>query len=135
MTGTAAAPFSLLLAVPQSLLRRTVADVARSLQLADVHEVASVAAAERLMETESFDALLLDLDAGAAALDLLVRVRERRTRCAPTLPIAVLAAVCTAEHIARLKQLEVRRVLLTPFKVKDMVTSITALRAEPVGHA
>jgi hypothetical protein len=75
--------------------------------------------------------LFLSLDDEAAALELMSRVRHGDTKCAAGVPIAVTAANCSARLAQRLKELEVRRLVLRPFRVKDVLDAISALRAAP----
>lgn len=121
-------PIDLLLVEPHFLLRRTVAAVARDLRLANPKELTTIEQAATLVSVQAFDALFLSLDEEAAALELMQRVRSGDTRCAAGIPIAVTAAACGTELALRLKQLEVRRLLLRPFKVKGVLDAIAALR-------
>lgn len=126
-----AAPINLLLVEPQFLLRRTVAAVARDMRLADPRELTSIEQAASLLAIETFDALFLSMDEEAAALELMIRVRNGDTKCAADIPIAVTAASCSAPLALRLKHLEVRRLILRPFKVKGVLDAIAALRQAP----
>jgi DNA-binding NarL/FixJ family response regulator len=127
----AAPPITLLLLEPHFLVRRTVSAVARNMRLADSREITTVEAADSLITQHAFDALFLSLDEEAAALDLMSRVRNGETRCAPDIPIAVTAAACDTPLALRLKHLDVRRLLLRPFKVKGFLDAISALRQLP----
>ena len=130
-----APPIELLLVEPQFLLRRTVAAVARDMRLANPRELTSIEQAQSLVAIKAFDALFLSLDEESAALELMSRVRNGGTRCAADVPIAVTAATCSAPMALRLKELDVRRLILRPFKVKGVLDAIAALRpvvpAEP----
>lgn len=123
-----AAPIELLLVEPLFLVRRTVSAVARDMRLADAREVTTIEQAEALVASTAFDALFISLEEEAAALELMVRVRNGDTRCARDIPIAVTAAACATPLALRLKQLEVRRLLLRPFKVKGVLDAIVLLR-------
>ncbi len=127
----AAPPIALLLVEPQFLLRRTVAAVARDMRLADPKEVTTIEQAESLVSLHAYDALFLSMDEENAALELMSRVRNGHTRCAPGIPIAVTAAACGTPLALRLKHLEVRRLILRPFKVKGVLDAIVALRQSP----
>ena len=131
VAAPAAPPIDLLLVEPQFLLRRTVAAVARDMRLANPQEVTSIEAASRLVAIQAFDALFLSLDDEAAALELMSRVRNGDTLCAAAIPIAVTAAACDTSLALRLKHLDVRRLLLRPFKVKGVLDAIVALRPAP----
>jgi hypothetical protein len=126
-----APPITLLLAEPQFLLRRTVAAVARDMRLADPQEVTTIEAAARLLSFQPFDALFLSLDDAGEAIELMSLVRNGDTKCDRLTPMAVMAAACDTALALRLKQLEVRRLLLRPFKVKGVLDAIVALRQAP----
>ena len=126
-----APPIELLLVEPQFLLRRTVAAVARDMRLANPREITTMEQAETLVSLQAFDALFLSLDEEAAALELMSRVRNGETKCAPDVPIAVTAAACDTPLALRLKLLEVKRLVLRPFKVKGVLDAIAALRPAP----
>ena len=136
--AVAAPPIELLLVEPQFLLRRTVAAVARDMRLANPRELTTIEQAQALLLLQAFDALFLSLDEETAALALMSRVRNGDTKCDRAVPMAVTAARCDTALAQRLKQLEVRRLLLRPFKVKGVLDAIAALRpapAEPHRHA
>ena len=124
----AAPPISLLLVEPQFLLRRTVAAVARDMRLANPKEVTTIEHADTLVSIQAYDALFLSMDEETAALELMSRVRNGDTKCARDVPIAVMAAACGTPLAMRLKHLEVKRLLLRPFKVKGVLDAIVALR-------
>ena len=127
----AAPPIDLLLVEPQFLLRRTVAAVARDMRLANPREITTIEQAESLVSFHAFDALFLSLDEENAALELMSRVRNGDTKCARDVPIAVTAAACGTPLALRLKHLEVKRLILRPFKVKGVLDAISALRPVP----
>lgn len=130
--GSTAPPIELLLVEPQFLLRRTVAAVARDMRLANPRELTTIEQARSLVALTRFDALFLSLEEEDAALDLMGRVRLGETRCDPAVPMAVMAGSCGTPLALRLKELEVRRLLLRPFKVKGVLDAIVALRPAPV---
>jgi CheY-like chemotaxis protein len=119
----------LLLVEPQFVLRRTVSTMARDMGLADVHEATSTALAERLLFERRFDALLIAIDEDGQALELLRRLRAGQTSQPADLPVAATAVACDVELALRLKQLDVCRLLLKPFKVRGMLEAISALGA------
>jgi CheY-like chemotaxis protein len=120
---------ALLIVEPDFLLRRTVAGVVRELALAEVHEATGVEAATRQLAEQPFEALLLALDDDGAAIELLRRLRRGALRSPPALPVAVTATACDAGLALRLKELDVKRVLLKPFKVKGVIDTIAGLCA------
>ncbi|UXH78428.1 response regulator [Roseateles amylovorans] len=110
-----------------SLFRRTVAMVARELQLADVHECSSHEAAQRLLEHRPMDGLLLDIGEGLEALALVQSVRAGALRCSARMPIALTAEACDLATAQLYKELEIRRIMLKPFKVKTALEVIRDL--------
>ncbi len=119
----------LLLVEPQFVLRRTVSTLAREMGLADVQEATSAALAERLLSERRFNALLIAIDEDGQALELLRRLRAGETAQPADLPVAATALACDVELALRLKQLDVCRLLLKPFKVRGMLEAISALGA------
>lgn len=129
----------LLLVDPHSLFRRTVALVARELQLAEIQEASSHEAAQRLLETQPVDAMLVDIGQGLEALGLLQSVRSGALRCSSSTPVALTAEACDLATAQLYKELNVRRIMLKPFKVKTALEVIQDLAgpAKPVpppGH-
>lgn len=129
MSTTGTRHCRLLLVEPQFVLRRTVAVMAREMGLADVQEATSAAVAERLLSERPYGALLIALDEQGEALALLRRLRSGETAQPLDLPVAVTAAACDVELALRLKELDVFRLLLKPFKVRGVLEVIEALRA------
>ena len=125
----------LLLVDPHSLFRRTVAMVARQLQIAEVHESSSIEAAQRLLESQPMDGLLLDIGGGLDALALLQSVRAGALRCPADTPVALTAEACDLSTAQLYKELKVRRIMLKPFKVKTALEVIQDLarRGVPAG--
>jgi DNA-binding NarL/FixJ family response regulator len=120
---------SLLLVESDSLFRRTVALVARDLNLADVREASSHEAALRLLEQAPYDGLLLDIGEGVSGFGIAQSVRHGDTQSHPGVPIVVMAASCDAGTVSFFKSLPVQRIMLKPFKVKTVVEVIAALAA------
>ena len=83
------------------------------------------------MKSNVDQGLLLSLAEGPVALDFLSRVREGRYRCAPDIPVAVMAPTCDAALATRLKELDVRRLLLQPFRLRDVVRTLEQLWPVP----
>lgn len=123
--------FSLLLVEPYTLVRSTVTSVARSLDLVDIQESPSVDAAEGLMRVRAFDGFVIALDESQAALDFINRIRSGSTSSPATAAVAITTEQVDQERIATLRQLEVKRVLLKPFKVKTILETITAFAQTP----
>lgn len=119
----------LLLVEPQFMLRRTVTAVARDMGLAAVHEATGAAAARRALVDQVFDALVIALDEGGEVLDLLTQLRGGGLRSAAVIPITVTADRCDAPTALALKRLQVERLLLKPFRVKDVLDAVASSTA------
>ncbi len=127
--------FNLLLVEPQSLIRSTAASVARQLRLPHIDETSSVEGATQRLERSSYDGLLLSLNEQERALALLGRLRGGELATPAAVPVIVMSAGCSTELALRLKQHQVSRVVLTPFKVKTLIESIEALAAQALQRA
>lgn len=127
MSATLTKGGRLLLLEPQFVLRRTVSTLARDMGLAEVQEATSPALAERMLMERRFNALLVAIDDDGAALELVRRVRAGESAQPADVPIAATALSCDVGLVLRLKQLDVCRLLLKPFKVRGMLDVITAL--------
>lgn len=119
----------ILLVEPDTLVRGTVAAVCRDLQLGDVVQAVSCESALRIMADESLDACILSMADGEQCLSLLARLRQGELGCPADVPVAMTAAGIDAATAARLKELRIRRLLLKPFKIRDLVTTVEALLA------
>lgn len=129
MNGRIARGGRLLLVEPQFVLRRTVSTMARDMGLADVQEATSATQAGKLLGERRFNAMLLAIDEEGEALALLQRLRAGETSHPASVPVAVTAMTCDVELALRMKQLDVCRLLLKPFKVRGMLEVISALGA------
>jgi DNA-binding NtrC family response regulator len=119
----------LLLLEPQFVMRRTVSTLARDMGLADVQEATSAVMAGKLLAERRFDALLIALDDEGESLRLLERLRAGDASQPADLPVAATAMACDVALAMKLKQLDVCRLLLKPFKVRGMLEVISALGA------
>ncbi|MBV6319811.1 response regulator [Duganella violaceipulchra] len=125
---------NMLLVEEQALLRRTVALTARSLGLGTIHEAASMEAAERLLREHSFHGAVISIDCGSLPnctynLALLDRVRKGLYASDSGIPIAVMAQHATAELLNDLRERNVSRVILTPFRAKVLLDTFAEFDA------
>ncbi|MBL0730474.1 response regulator [Piscinibacter sp. HJYY11] len=116
-----------LLVEPHFVMRNTVANVARQLRLADVHEATHYETALRMLQTDVYDALLTDLGDRNDGVTLVQQVREGATLCDPEVPIAVMATGLDADTVGIFKTLKVQRIMIKPFKVKTAVEVLASL--------
>ncbi|MDR7096920.1 hypothetical protein [Hydrogenophaga laconesensis] len=123
-----------LLIEPDGLVRGTVASVCRELQLVRLQQATSVAQGEKWMQSNADHGLLLSLTERDAALALLARLRAGGLRCGADIPVAVMVHGADADLVSRLKELDVRRLLLQPFRLRDVVHTLEQLwpAAEPM---
>lgn len=118
-----------LLVEPHAVLRGTVAAVARELDGVEVHAAASVAAARRMAAETRCEVLVLSLDEGDAAFALLEALRASVDRRVAETLVAVTATSCDGPTAARLRALQVRRLVLKPFKVRTVLETLSGLCA------
>jgi DNA-binding response OmpR family regulator len=120
---------SLLLLEPDHMLRRTVALTARSANLAEVREATSIDNARALLKSDAFDGVLLTLSTEDHELELIENVRAGKTASSSGATIAVMVTQCDADRAKKLQLLGVNQIILRPFKVKTLLTTIQAIAA------
>lgn len=113
----------LLLIEPDRMVRSSVSSVCRGMDLAQVHQAATLAIGQQMLQAQRMDAVLASLAEGEAALALLARLRESH----PRMQMAVMATSANAAIVQQLKALGIRRLLLQPFKIRDVVLTVEAL--------
>jgi DNA-binding NarL/FixJ family response regulator len=121
---------NLLLVEPQWLIRSTVVAVGRSLDLPRIEEAASIETATQRLAGTRYDGLLLSLDEREPALALLEKLRAGGFACPAQVPVVVMSADCDIDLARRMKQYDVSRVLLKPFKVKTVLESVDGIVGE-----
>lgn len=119
-----------LLIEPDGLIRSTVASVCRDMKIARVRQAISVASAEEWLMRNAADGVLISLAEGDAALDFLARLRGGAFRCDVDVPVAAMAQTCDSALVVRIKEMGVRRLLLQPFKVRDVIQTLDHLWPE-----
>ena len=122
--------YSLLLVEPYSVVRSTVTSVARSLDMVDIQEAPSIDAAAPLLRAQAFDGFVIALGEDQAGLALINRIRDGNTSSPTTAAVAITTESVNQDSIAAFKKLDVKRVLLKPFKVKTILETIAAF-AQP----
>lgn len=128
MTAALGAPsVQVLLIEPDGLVRSTVASVCRELAIVRMHQATSVAMGEQWLQEWKGDGLILSLSDGEAALALLGRLRAGEFRSRAGIPVVAMAPACDAAMLKRLKELEVRRFLLQPFKLREVIQTVEQL--------
>ena len=121
----------ILLVEKSAMIGSIILSTARQLQLRPVRLVTSCASAQIFLENQAFCGLITSLDETEAALGVIHQLRQGQLRCAANMPVAVTTAHCDVPLAKRIKDLGVQRILLKPFKIRDLVTTIQTLVATP----
>ncbi|WP_306397818.1 response regulator [Telluria beijingensis] len=126
----------ILLVEPEPMLRRTVVMTARSLGMSQVHEAASNDAALRMLRSRTFHGAVVAVSCiGSGAdrqydLGLIDRLRAEDPP-GKTMPIAIMAEQATAELLTALRDRNISRVILKPFRAKVLLETIEKFGALP----
>ncbi len=108
----------------QFVLRRTMAMVARDLGVVDFHEASNVARARTLLAGDAFDGLVLDVQEGVPAMELLADLRKGRFATPADVRVLVLAADGRPVEADRLQALGVHCVLGKPVRISDLLAAL-----------
>ena len=85
--------------------------------------------AQQHLAAQGFLGVIVSLDEAQAAVALLEQVRDARFAVDAQVPVAVTTDQVNASTAAvKMKALQVRRVLLKPFKVRDVISTIQMLQ-------
>jgi len=126
MSPTRARP-PILLLEPHSLTASIIVSTARQLDLPPVRQVSSVRNAQQQLAAQGFLGMVLSLDDAEPAVALLEQVRNAQLAVPAQMPVAVTTAQVDASTAVKMKALQVRRVLLKPFKVRDVIATLEML--------
>jgi len=126
--------FPMLLVEADPLLRRTVVLTARTLGIGDIHETASNAAARRMLSERSFRGAVIALDFGDKRyfqydLSLIDEIRTADGNSGRTMPVAVLVERCDTALLQELRQRDVTRVILKPFRARILLDTFAEFQA------
>jgi CheY-like chemotaxis protein len=125
--------FHVLLVEPTNLLRRTVALTLRSLGTAEVTEAATYPTAHQLCERRPFGGAVIALEwpqpsEGLRGLTLIQQIRSGESACPASMPIAVLVESCNTELLQILRSCGISRILIKPFRVRDVIDTIDGMK-------
>lgn len=128
-----ASRLKILLVEPAHLLRRTVSLTVHSLGTAEVTEAAAYATARQLCEGQRFDGAVVALDwpphdGVCRGLSLIQQIRSGDSASAPSIPVAALVDSCNAELLQVLRACGISRILIKPFRVRDVIDTIDGMR-------
>ncbi len=99
----------------------------RELKLPRVRLATSIRSAQTLLGQQVFGGLIVSLNEESPALELLQGLRTGAYKTPANVPVAVTATACGVELAQALRGLFVRRILLKPFKVRDVILTIQRL--------
>ena len=117
----------ILLMEQSALVGNIIVSTARQLDMPKVRLVTSIRSAQQQLETHTFSGMIVSLEDEAAALQLLQSLRSGEFKSHSDMPVAITAALCDVHLAHRLKVLDVRRILLKPFKIRDVISTIEVL--------
>lgn len=126
---TSLARQDILLIEPSSMTGGIIVATARQLALAHVRQVNSVRSAEAQLQSRPIACMIVSLDEQAEAVELLRKVRAAEFLVPADIPVAITTAQVDASTAEQLKSLRVRRILLKPFKVRNVISTIEMLVA------
>lgn len=118
----------ILLLEPSSLTASIIVSTARQLNLPTVRQVSSVRTAQQHLMAQGFSGVIVSLDEANEVVALLEQVRDARFAVDAQVPVAVTTAQVDASTAVKMKALQVRRVLLKPFKVREVIATIGLLK-------
>lgn len=127
MSPSAAQP-PILLVEPSSLTASIIVSTARQLNMPAVRQVGSVRTAQQHLAAQGFLGVMVSLEEEQEAVALLEQVRGARFAVHARVSVAVTTAQVDASTAVKMKALQVRRVLLKPFKVRDVIATIQILQ-------
>lgn len=118
----------ILLVEPSSLTGSIIVATARQLNMPAVRQVSNVRNAQHQLTNKEFSGVIVALDEEREAVVLLEQVRNAQFAVDAQVPVAVTTDQVDASTAVQMKTLQVRRVLLKPFKVRDVISTIQMLR-------
>jgi len=122
-------PQDILLVEPSSLTGSIIVTTARQLNLPVVRQVNSVRMAQQRLSQANYAGVIVSLDEQEQeAVALLEQVRNDELAVSADVPVAVTTTQVDASTAVKMKALQVRRVLIKPFKVRDVIATIALLK-------
>ena len=118
---------AILLLEPLSMIGGIIVSTARQLGMPTVRQVNSIREAQHQLENEALSGFIISLEDENAALKLLYKLRAAEFAASPLLPVVVITSQCDKNLAEQLRAIEVRRILIKPFKVRDVILSIELL--------
>jgi DNA-binding NtrC family response regulator len=119
----------ILLVEESAMIGSIILSTARQLKLRPVKLVTNHQSARLFLENQLFCGLITSLDDDGHALGIIHHLRQGKLRCSVEMPVSVTSGQCDAELASQIKSLNVQRILLKPFKIRDLITTIQNLVA------
>lgn len=122
----------ILLAEPHSLMRQTVALTASSICRRPIFEASSLRMVRKMVIEQSFAAIIVPLcwdddPSIYPTLELIMAIRSAGTLCTPTVPVFITAHTCSLDEANMLADIDVKRVLIKPFKARLLIEALAEL--------
>jgi CheY-like chemotaxis protein len=117
----------ILLVERNAMVGNIIVSTVRQLGLRPVKLVTNCRSAQHFMEYQAFDGLITSLDDEDATLLLIQTIRQGSLKSLANISVAITTAQCDAPLAQRIKELGVRRILLKPFKIRDLVATIESM--------
>lgn len=117
----------ILLVERTAMVGSIIVSTARQLGLRPLRLVSNCRSAQHLLERQIFDGVITSLDDEEETLQLIQTLRDGGMMSPADTPVAITTAQCDATLAQRIKVLDVRRILLKPFKIRDLVVTIEIL--------
>lgn len=115
---------NILLVEKNHMVASVIASTSRQLNLATVRRVASISNARQYLSDETFSGLIMTIDDNIEDLRFLDALRNASFNATPNMPVVVITPACDEDFAEKLKILEVSRILIAPFKVRDVISAI-----------
>lgn len=117
----------LLLIEPSSVVRSIIASLARQLDLAQIHQTSQLSTAQGWLTQRSFDGILMSIEDPRASIELLTLIRMGQTQCPPNITVVALVHPGERRVIEQLAELDVKRTLSLPFRMREVVDVMLAM--------
>ena len=112
---------------PDSQVRGSLAGGCRTHPWLSAHTASSVDLGEDVLKEERIEAIVLSLEEGPEAIDLLIRIRRGECQVDAGVPVMATIQEATAERVVQLKALGVARLLVRPFTLGDALETLEKL--------
>jgi DNA-binding NarL/FixJ family response regulator len=127
MNAMASELHHILLVEKNHMVGSVIASTARELNLATVRKVTNISNAQQYLSSEIYSGLIATIEDEISDLQFLYALRNSSFKAAANMPVVVITPECDEQFAEKLKTLEVSRILIKPFKVRDVISAIELL--------